>query len=92
MNEDNVHTILLDPNINQGSGHVFNTVYPFTRTPSGARVILEFYHRHGILLSVSEEKILHFAIKLHELPRSKTYGRKRPVPWYSGDFMEAVFR
>jgi hypothetical protein len=28
----------------------------------------------------------------YSLPRSKTYGRKRPVPWYSGDFMEAVFR
>ncbi len=26
------------------------------------------------------------------LPRSKTYDRKRPVPWYSGDFIEAVFR
>jgi hypothetical protein len=21
------------------------------------------------------------------VPRSKTYGRKRSVPWYSGDFM-----
>jgi len=21
------------------------------------------------------------------VPRSKTYGKKRPVPWYSGDFM-----
>jgi hypothetical protein len=26
------------------------------------------------------------------IPRSKTYDRKRPVPWYSGDFMEAVFQ
>ncbi|CAF1216504.1 unnamed protein product [Adineta ricciae] len=26
-----------------------------------------------------------------QLPRSNNPARKRPVPWYSGDFMEAVF-
>src|ERR1700679_3559627 len=30
-------------------------------------------------------------LSCREYPRSNNPARKRPVPWYSGDFMEAVF-